>query len=416
MCNRVLGETTSRKMPNSHVCQVSIAMNDLSLIRTTDILSQIHRLCQHRARTLWNFFTIMVFAFGMLPMNAQSFTDREKQGLRGPVRECTQIDVYEPPQQDSSTDTSRQTQAKTTMVFDPEGHLHSMSHTNPDGTEWETHFNYNESGTLVSTTSGPKGGPQTKVINEYDVSGRILKTMSSARDVPVATYTYDEQGRKQKTQTSSASDYKERLAYGGTPFSAADHAPNLPGGGTTTTVYDDLDRPFEIEVRDDTGEVVSRAIRIFNAKGQVIEDKQILSDPTLIFPRKTLQQIVNQAGISPDDLRAELLKLMNGNSGPFGEKHEYDAQGRIVKTYRHIFNREEIVETSYNEHGDPMREITRLVLAAEGSPPEPAFNEVNFQYQYDGNGNWTEKTVLYRTDPDEDLKESSTMRRYLKYF
>jgi hypothetical protein len=63
-------------------------------------------------------------------------------------------------------------------------------------------------------------------------------------------------------QVSRPADYRPNTGVAGSPFQVADRAPNLPGGGSATTVYDEHDRPAEVQVRDAQGELMSRAVRI----------------------------------------------------------------------------------------------------------------------------------------------------------
>jgi hypothetical protein len=87
---------------------------------------------------------------------------------------------------------------------------------------------------------------------------------------------YDAQGRKTKVESSRAADYRPNVAMGGSPFEALDMAPNLPGGGSATTIYDEHDRATRVEVRDAEGTIVNRAERTYDAQGRIIEEKQIL--------------------------------------------------------------------------------------------------------------------------------------------
>jgi hypothetical protein len=90
--------------------------------------------------------------------------------------------------------------------------------------------------------------------------------------------------KKTKIAVSRSTDYQPNTAVAGSPFEVADRAPNLPGGGSATTIYDERDRATEVQVRDVSGELVNRALRTYDAQGHIIEEKQILDNPETMFP------------------------------------------------------------------------------------------------------------------------------------
>jgi hypothetical protein len=93
--------------------------------------------------------------------------------------------------------------------------------------------------------------------------------------------------------------------------------------------------------------------------------------------------------------------------------YSYDAQGRITQTLRRIFNREDKIETSYNEQGDVASEITR---STQSDSQNDTYSEARYSYQYDGHGNWTEKIVSYSSTPGGSAEGSDKSRRTLTYF
>lgn len=329
--------------------------------------------------------------------------NRGESGLRGPVRTCTETTTY--PSTAATTEW--------TSEFDSAGRLTATIVHNPDGSEFETRRFYNGAGLLLKATSGMKGGTPTEVVNHYDSSGKIQSTTSSASAQDIATYSYDGQGRKTKIQTSRPEDYRSNVASAGSPFGAADRAPNLPGGGSATTYYDEHDRPYKVEVRDDEGTLVTRALRSYDEKGNVADETQVLDDPVAIIPAQARARILQGSGATTEELRAELTKFLGGCTGPYSVKYERDDQGRVIRMVRQIFNTEESIESSYNEHGDLARELTHSQGGVAG---EGYDSEASYSYQYDANGNWTEKIVSYRNAPDSSFTISSKANRQLTYY
>lgn len=184
-------------------------------------------------------------------------------------------------------------------------------------------------------------------------------TASGAPGNPVV-FRNDEQGRRTKAQVSSAADFRPNIAVAGSsPFQVADRAPNLPGGGSATTIYDDLDYHYEVQVRDAQGELMSRTLPIYDPQGFVVEERPILKNLETIIPPEMRAKILEGSGGSVEALRAHLTKLMGGQTGPFSVTYSHNARGQIERMMRRIFNREDIIETTYSEHGDKESQITQ---------------------------------------------------------
>lgn len=344
-------------------------------------------------------------------------SDREGNGFRGLVKSCIVENTY--PAANGSTEAPRKYSYET--EYDLKGRLIEMRHHNSDGSEWVTQNIYDDAGRMVKTVSGNKGGPSAELVYSYDDHGKLVRiTNSGSPDNPVAFH-YDDAGRKTKVQISRAADYRPNVANGGSPFESSDRAPNLPGGGTTTTIYDDLDRPIEIQTRDSQGDLVSRALRTYDEQGRVLDEKQILPSPETLIPAEMRSKILEESGASIEQLREHLTKLMGGQAGPTSMHYTYDKNGQIKQTVRRIFNEEETIDVTYNEHGDKEREITRTKQVGgdteNGTPPARLpYSEVRYSYDYDTHGNWTRQTISYRSSEDGAFQASTETRREISYF
>ena len=350
-------------------------------------------------------------------------SDRVQASLRGPVKSSTEESTY--PKMTDAAGKALEVRFEHTTVYDPDGRILSTRSRNSDGSQWVTCYEYSNSGQLLKTASGIEGQALTETTYSYDPRGRIEKITTDSRSETPIFFRYDQHGGKTKVQTSRASAYRPHVATGGSPFEAADMAPNLPNGGTTTTTYDEHDRPTEVQVRDTHGQLVNRALRTFDARGQVSEEKQIYDNVMTMFPPETLQKLLDDSGLSADQLRlelhAQLTELMKGQAGPYSASYRYDSGGRLIQTGRRIFNHADEIDNTYNEHGDTESEITRSTRPeAEGEPtppgPPPTYSETRYSYQYDQHGNWTEKTVSYRSSSDAVFQPSTVIRRSLTYY
>ncbi len=349
--------------------------------------------------------------------------DRVQAGLHGPVKSSTEESTY--PNMTDAAGMALEVRFEHTTIYDPDGRILSTRSRNSDGSQWVTNYEYSNAGQLLKTASGIEGQALTETTYSYDPRGRLEKITTDSKSESPVFFRYDKHGGKTKIQTSRASDYHPNMATGGSPFEAADTAPNLPDGGITTTIYDEHDRPTEVQVRDSSGELVNRALRTYDAQGHVSEEEQIYDNLMTMFPPEVRQKLLDESGLSADQLRqelhAQLTKLMNGPDGPYSVNNRYDSGGRLIHTDRRIFNQEDEIDTTYNEHGDTESEITRSTRPEaenESTAPGPSssYSETRYSYQYDQHGNWTEKAVSYRSSSDAAFQSSTVIKRSLTYY
>jgi len=340
-------------------------------------------------------------------------SDRDRRGLRGHVKSCVEDRTFG--MRTAEGKRYPESHSEHTTEFDIEGRISTISYGNSDGSGWVTGFNYDASGRLLKTTSGVESGAMKETTYFYDSSGRLQDIRDETRPNNPITFTYDEHGRKTKTEVSRPEDYQPNTAIAGSPFEVADRAPNLPGGGSATTFYDEHDRATEVEVRDGQGKLVSRALRRYDAAGLVVEELQVLDSPETLIPSDLRAKMIEESGVSADELmqelRAQLTNLMSGESGPHSVFYRYDAEGRVIQTNRRVFNHQDEIDSTYNELGDIASEVTRSTLP-EGSP---SFSEVRYSYRYDHHGNWTEQELSYRNSPDGEFQFSTIVKHTLTY-
>jgi YD repeat-containing protein len=383
----------------------------------------------------WTKFVILLISILTVPLakaqvtsskeSPATMSEREQHGLRGQVKSCVRESTFSGTT-DAEGKTSPEVHSAYTTEYDAAGRTLSTRSENSDGSQRVTRHSYDPSGRLLKIASGIEGQATTDTIYSYDHSGKLQNISDNNRPEDPVTFRYDDRDRKTKIEISRPADYRSGIAEGGSPFEAADRAPNLPGGGSATTIYDEHDRATEVQVRDASGEVVSRAVRTYDAQGHVLEEKQILDNPETIFPAETRAQILEQSGLSPEELkqelRTQLTKLMAGQSGLHSVSYGYDSHGRLSHTNRRIFNLQQEIETTYNEQGDVESEITQSTrLVGETDPRTPStglpdYSEVRYSYKYDQHENWIEQSISYRSSPDAAFQSSTVTKRILTYY
>lgn len=355
-------------------------------------------------------------------------TEREQSGLRGPVKSCVEETTY-PTETLGDGKQIPELKLWTKTEYDEEGRVAAirMPQTSRghglEGPVWVTRYTYSPAGLLLKVTSENDGGTTTETVYRYDDQGRLQSITDSQKPDNPIVFRYDENGRKTKLAISRPEDYPAGLgavSYSTEAlFKVASRAQIIPGGGIAMTIYDEQDRPVEIQVRNTKGELLHRLVRKYDNQGNILEEKETMDDPLAMIPDADQNKILNASGMSVDDLRGEFAKFLGGTPAEmFSTTYTYDKQGRKSKTARKAFNHaDDTVETTYNDHGDVDVEITRSNLGSgDEKPQEPRYSEAHYSYEYDSYGNWTEKEVSYRSSPEGNFTSSFETQRTFEYF
>jgi hypothetical protein len=350
--------------------------------------------------------------------------DGERQGLRGPVK--SSVITSGPGMMGAEGKTYPEFRSEFSSEFDVDGRVVVTRHRYSNDSYSTTRYDYDASGRLLKTRSGTEGEANSETTYFYDQQNRMTEIINSKRPANPVSFRYDERGRKSMTVVSLPEDYRPNVASGGSPFDRAAFPPNLRGGGSATTIYDELDRAIEAQVRNANGELIEHTVRTYDAQGRVLEEIQTLDAPERMFSVEQLDEVRQKQGLSADqfrqEFRADFAKLMAGRPGMYSVSYRYDSQGRVQHTSRRILNTEEDMETLYNERGDVVSEIRwRKELnggtdSATAAPRPPSFSEVRYSYQYDSHGNWTEKTMSVRSSPDGAFEPRCVMTQTLTYY
>jgi YD repeat-containing protein len=350
--------------------------------------------------------------------------DREKADLRGPVRTCGEETIYPGGK------------FLTTTEYSPDGRLLTTRTVQSDGSEWVTSKTY-DAGRLLKTASGKLGEPGTESFYAYDEAGRLLSITNSPEKGNRTDFRYDEHGLKTTVQSFDPKTPQRtgNTMYGGSPWDAALVGVGVPGGGNITTIYDENDQPTEARVHDAEGRLVSRFVRTYDAKGRIMEEDQIQENPALLM----VERLSAEQGVELNDKQLEALNkamksMLSGRNGT-GKSYTYDPQGRVTEVRDRNFALDAVTTTSYNEHGDKSEErmtLTGNIACAGGSidengtlipdervsnapsvPELPKRDVIEYRYEYDQYGNWTEQTVVHRSESHE---YSNVRQRTLTYY
>jgi hypothetical protein len=234
-------------------------------------------------------------------------------------------------------------------------------------------------------------------------------------------FRYDTDGRKTRVAIVPPADNPP-----GTPavsmsidafFDKPEKAPNLFDGGSIITLYDANDRPTEVQLHDPAGTLVNRTVRIYDDRGNVIDERQTMEDPLRMLPARVQSTILSQSGISAQDLREKLTTFLVAPGVMYSCRYESDKLGRKTLMIRTVLNHsEDRTETTYNDHGDLAKEISTMKTDDDNGLTKRSQSEVTYSYVYDSMGNWTFRKSTSRTLPDGSPNDSTEVRRTIEYY
>ena len=140
------------------------------------------------------------------PQTGAFMTDRDKAGLRGPVKTVLNEQTL------SGADGQQFLMSTTKGRYAPDGRILEQRTKNPDGSEWVTSYTYRPDGRLLKTTTGNAGSTdRSETTYLYDGSRRLVAVKSGGN---VQTrYQYDDAGRKSAIESYDSKPLPPNTAY-----------------------------------------------------------------------------------------------------------------------------------------------------------------------------------------------------------
>ncbi len=348
-------------------------------------------------------------------------SEREKAGLRGPVKSCLEQAASGETQHGFTTITD----------YDREGRVVSRSSGEGDA-RWTEQYTHSPEGRLLKIASGRAGGKPSEQVYSYDDAGRLTGVSGGAGRQGATKFAYDSRGRK--TEIWTAGPKEKNVAYAASRADGSDEhftlmahirCEAMEACARVETSFDERGRPREAQLLDAEGQKISRLVREFDDKGNVTAERQVEETPELAVPPELKGQL-NAAQLK------SLGKLFGGAGAP-SSSYVHDAEGRLTEARSESFMTGLEVRTiTYNEHGDIAGERTTRTgsegfsgtLNEDGTimpgPPSggmpPEYSETRYSYRYDSYGNWIEKKVEVRAKADGDYRISGVWERELTYY
>jgi hypothetical protein len=304
----------------------------------------------------------------------------------------------------------------TTTSFRPDGAVSASDSHNPDGSIVHSRWVYDDAGRLTESNFQFNDGPVDRTVYSYDEAGRHVRTVHLSHDgtqTDSENCTYDAGGKKTKVRFLGVG--RANIGYS---IEGTEQGYGAPGATTMTTTYDERDLPTKVVFQDANHNSVTQVIFVRDSAGRLLSEEMHSSGESQ-FPGALDK-------VPPEDRErmAALLKKVFGQ--PFSSTtYEYDAKGRLIKRANNMGGLSEDRTTyRYDDRDDPIEETTehrnREAGLDENGAVHYTADRVNVQHNrfesvYDAHGNWTERIVSYRLEPNPGLQRSNIERRAITY-
>jgi hypothetical protein len=193
---------------------------------------------------------------------------------------------------------------------------------------------------------------------------------------------------------------------------------SAPDATLMITTHDEWDLPVKTILQDAESTPLRHVILQRDSDGRVINVEVSLD------PRSLVESYVDQMPVEKRDTMALFLKQAFGDV--FSRTaYAYDTQGRLLERTDTMGSLSGTrTRYRYNGHDDPIEETaerrSREANVDESgallySPDSVNVHHNRLEYRYDAQGNWTEKIVSFRTEPDSEFQLSNTEQRVITY-
>jgi hypothetical protein len=318
--------------------------------------------------TILSFDNLLVAQVGNTTVSTVRQSDRERIGLRGPVK--TYSDFF------------------------------------GDDAEPMSHAEYSADGRLLVWRGRLVNG-EVEQVYAYDATGKLISGTHSGSGV-TDEFHCDEQGKKTRVRTVPPRSPDRGAGLSGPfVFENAEEGDCLTGGGSVTTRYNDEDQPIESLVRDSHGELLGRIDHNYT-DGRLVGETLVWVSLELASELRKLP--AQELRVAEAQMKQAMSEMGLNN---IERSYVYDDKGRVVGRLFRAGDAREETTTTYNKHGDVAgtvrveRCIDRII---QNSPIwTDCRSEARYSYQYDSHGNWTDQTTV-------DGSPSSATHRKLTYY
>jgi hypothetical protein len=304
----------------------------------------------------------------------------------------------------------------TLTSFRPDGKVSTSETHNPDGSVVHSQWLYDDA-RLSESISGFHDGPVNRVAYFYDEAGRHVRTVQRSLDgtqTDSEISTYDAGGKR--TKIHFLSHRGGNVVYG---VDGTEQAYGVPGATTMTITYDERDLPAKVLFQDANHTPLTYVVFMRDSTGRLLNEETQIGKESLF--RDLLDKI-------PPEGREGMAALLQKTCGETlsTTTYVYDTRGRLVERMNKTGSLGGHCSAfHYDEgHDDPIEETTEhrsreASIDEDGSvrytSAQVSVQHNRFEYRYDDRGNWTERIVSIRLEPNPGFQRSNIERRAITY-
>jgi hypothetical protein len=310
----------------------------------------------------------------------------------------------------------------TTSSFRPDGKISAADTHNPGGSIAHARWVYDDAGGLTESNSwmsdsSTGDGPVSSALYFYDEAGCHLRTAHLNQDgtqTDTEICTYDVDGKRTKVQFLSHTGAHTSYSIEGTNMGWS-----APGATRMTTTYDERDLPAKVLFLDASDNPLRYAALTRDSGGRLINVELNLGVEPLF------QDIAEKSPAEDREGIAAMLDQIFG--GTFSSTtHVYDSRGRMIETTHRMgtLSGNRTIYRYDEDHDDPIEVTTEHTSREAGIDEHGALKysqgQVSIQHNrsdhvYDDHGNWIERIVSIRPEPNTAFQPSNIERRAITY-
>jgi YD repeat-containing protein len=284
--------------------------------------------------------------------------------------------------------------------FDPGGHVSEQEHHNPDGSIVRFRYSYDAAGRIVEGRSETSGTPGGKTIYLYDANGLLARVVG-----------VDPDGKESDAQVYSCGPRGKRTCVHMVPK----QEPN--GLFTAIMIRPEVrDQVDEVLLKDQDQTQVRRIVFTRDSAGRLASEEVQLGE-------KDFESLPSE---DREKTRVLIARLLGPQKIVSSTTYSYDEKGRVAE--RRIRMGELSSDRTiyrYDDHDNPIEEIHEHTARDLGiddagnscTAKESSHTQTShMEYKYDAQGNWTERIVLGRLEPNPNFERSNVERREITYY
>jgi hypothetical protein len=328
----------------------------------------------------------LIAQVGNAVMGSRRLSDRERTGLRGPVKTCSDL-------------IGGMIQSVTTE-YSPDGRLLGYRVRVPV-------FPRGSFGVGFGGILGGADVVSADVTYEFYDEQSKRTTLLTVPPNPDVTdgFHYDKQGKKTRVRTISPRSAQPgfTVILDSRMLEVTEGGGSLSGGGSVTTHYNHYDQPIESLVRNANGELLTKIDHNY-ANGRLTSETLVIVRENFEATRQMQERFSDGQEWANIAKRRAFLGQLQGLR--MERSYDYDNDDRVIRRLTQMGDFKEEESKTFNEQGDE----DWTLMIRNGVNDERS--EFRYLYQYDSHGNWTERTTINTDQPGNP----NTQRRTLAYY